>query len=150
MTDMLARLPPNATTNTELIEKTMERLPVFEAAYRGTLPPHKIFSFPTTEKAENLPPYANITPTYSKDNWRLVKVPSFPAKDGSTNHNYPLVSMIEQQQMNFYTKPTFPPSIPPPVQQQQPQPQQRMPIAGSPYMYQQQQQQHIHQQPQRR
>lgn len=136
MTHMLSKLAPNATTDTKLIEKTMERLPVFEAAYRGTLPAHKIFSFPTTEKAENLPPYANITPTYSKENWRLVKVAPFPPKDVSMNH-FPLVSMIEQQQLNFYTKPPFPPQAQQPLPPQPPQ-QQRVPIAGSPYTYQQQ------------
>ncbi|KAG2198528.1 hypothetical protein INT47_008632 [Mucor saturninus] len=130
MTSMLARLPPNATTNNDVIEKTMERLPMFESAYRGTLPPHKIFSFPTTEKAENLPPYANITPTYSKDNWRLVKVSPLPPKDLKDTHGPPLVSMLEQQQLNFFSKPPFPPPLP---QQQQ----QRVPTPGQPFAFQQ-------------
>ncbi|KAI8386855.1 hypothetical protein BD560DRAFT_443455 [Blakeslea trispora] len=112
MKNILSRLPPNSITiPSHLIEEAMERLPLFEPAYRGTLPPHKIFSFPTTEKAENLPPYANITPTYSKDNWRLVKVPPVPSKE--MTGDIPVVSMVEQQQLNFYQKPPFP------VQQQQ-------------------------------
>lgn len=129
MASMLARLPPNATTNNEVIEETMERLPLFESAYRGTLPPHKIFSFPTTEKAENLPPYANITPTYSKDNWRLVKVAPLPPKDLKDTHGPPPVSMLEQQQLNFFSKPPFPP----PQQQHQ---QQRVPSPGQPFAFQ--------------
>lgn len=132
MADMLAKLPPNATSNNELIEKTMERLPLLEPAYRGTLPPHKIFSFPTTEKAENLPPYANITPTYSKDNWRLVKVASLPSKDGK-EQPLPLMSMVEQQ-ISFYPKPQYPPPM---LQQPQPQPPARMPMAGAPQIQQQ-------------
>lgn len=123
MTEMLSKLPPHATSSVEVIEKTMERLPLYESAYRGTLPPHKIFSFPTTEKAENLPPYANITPTYSKDNWRLVKVSPLPTDKDVI---YPPLSMIEQQQLNFYTKPPFVNIPPPPQPQPQPQ-QQRMP-----------------------
>lgn len=106
ITNMLSRLPPNATANnTEIIEKTMENIPSCEPAYRGSLQPHKIFSYPTTEKAENLPPYANLTPTYTKENWRLVKVPA--VNDNS------LISMVEQQQINFYTKP---PAFVPPQQ----------------------------------
>lgn len=132
MADMLAKLPPNATSNNELIEKTMERLPLLEPAYRGTLPPHKIFSFPTTEKAENLPPYANITPTYSKDNWRLVKVAPLPSKDGK-DQKPPLMSMVEQQ-ISFYPKPQYPQPM---IQQPQPQPQARMPMAGAPQIQQQ-------------
>jgi hypothetical protein len=129
---MLAKLPPGATTNTKVIESTMERLPLLEAAYRGTLPPHKIFSFPTTERAETLPPYANITPTYTKENWRLVKVAPLPPKEMTGNNYpvYPIVSMLEQQQLNFYQqKPPPPPAVQP----------QRMPLAnGAPsYMYQQ-------------
>lgn len=127
MTDMLSKLPPNATTSVEVIEETMERLPLYESAYRGTLPPHKIFSFPTTEKAENLPPYANITPTYSKDNWRLVKVSPLPTDKDVT---YPPLSMIEQQQLNFYSKPPFPTTNNIPQQQQQ---QQRMPYNNNTY-----------------
>lgn len=131
---MLSKLPPGATANNEVIESTMERLPLLESAYRGTLPPHKIFSFPTTERAETLPPYANITPTYTKENWRLVKVTPLPPKEMTGNDYpvYPIVSMLEQQQLNFYQQ------KPPPVQQPQ-----RMPLAnGVPsYMYQQQQQQ---------
>ncbi|KAI9484125.1 MAG: hypothetical protein EXX96DRAFT_561000 [Benjaminiella poitrasii] len=106
ITQMLSKLPPSTTTNTDIIENTMRRLPLFEAAYRGTLPPHKIFSFPTTEKAEVLPPYANITPTYAKENWRLVRITPFPPKDMPAA-NYPMMSMLEQQQMNFYQKPAF-------------------------------------------
>jgi hypothetical protein len=144
MLEMLAKLPPNATTNSDVIESTMARLPLLDSSYRGTLPPHKIFSFPTTERAENLPPYANITPTYSKDNWRLVKVAPVPPKEMTTDFPvFPLVSMIEQQQLNFYQRSPFPgqpqqPSLPPQTQQQQ---QQRAPItaAGSPFAYQQQQ-----------
>ncbi|KAI8875010.1 hypothetical protein K501DRAFT_260577 [Backusella circina FSU 941] len=106
MADMLSRLPPNATKESSaLIEKAMERIPLLEPAYRGTLPPHKIFSFPTTEKAEPLPPYANITPTYSKDHWRLVKVASIP-KEGTHSNSNNVNSMIEQQHMNFYSKPS--------------------------------------------
>jgi hypothetical protein len=109
MAEMLSRLPPSATKeSSELLEKTMERIPLLEPAYRGTLPPHKIFSFPTTEKAEPLPPYANITPTYSKDNWRLVKVASIPTSKENTVAHAPtnnVNSMIEQQHMNFYSKP---------------------------------------------
>ncbi|KAI7903629.1 uncharacterized protein BX663DRAFT_560572 [Cokeromyces recurvatus] len=109
ITKMLSNLPPNATTNTEVIESSIERLPLFEAAYRGTLPPHKIFSFPTTEKAEVLPPYANITPTYAKENWRLVRVTPFPPKDlpEKSLPTYRMLSMLEQQQMSFYQKPVF-------------------------------------------
>ncbi|GAA5815495.1 hypothetical protein MFLAVUS_009007 [Mucor flavus] len=128
MTDMLSKLPPNATTSVEVIEETMERLPLYESAYRGTLPPHKIFSFPTTEKAENLPPYANITPTYSKDNWCLVKVSPLPTDKDVT---YPPLSMIEQQQLNFYSKPPFSATNNVPQQQQQQQQQQRMPYNNS-------------------
>ncbi|KAI8375599.1 hypothetical protein EDC96DRAFT_571695 [Choanephora cucurbitarum] len=110
MKEILSRLPPNSiTAPSHLIEDAMERLPLFEPAYRGTLPPHKIFSFPTTEKAENLPPYANITPTYQKDNWRLVKVAPVPPKEMTSNTpSFPIVSMVEQQQLNFYQKPPFP------------------------------------------
>ncbi|CEG79724.1 hypothetical protein RMATCC62417_14155 [Rhizopus microsporus] len=123
---MLSRLPPNATANTELIEKTMENIPLCEPAYKGSLLPHKIFSYPTTEKAEVLPPYANLTPTYNKDHWRLVKVPPLATSDNSNNNTYPLLSMVEQQQINFYTKP--PAFIPPQqfIQQQQQQQQQKM------------------------
>lgn len=134
MADMLSKLPPSATSNNELIEKTMERLPLLEPAYRGTLPPHKIFSFPTTEKAENLPPYANITPTYSKDNWRLVKVDSLPSKDGKEQLNQPPLRSMVDQQISFYPKPQYPQPM---LQQPQPQPQIRMPIAGAPQIQQQ-------------
>ncbi|KAL7324106.1 hypothetical protein PS15p_210663 [Mucor circinelloides] len=142
MMDMLSKLPPNATTDSDLIESTMTRLPLLDSSYRGTLPPHKIFSFPTTERAENLPPYANITPTYSKDNWRLVRVAPVPPKDMTGDLPvFPLVSMIEQQQLNFYQRAPFPgqPQLQPVPLQQQPQPQQRVPIAaaGSPFVYQQ-------------
>ncbi|KAL9559787.1 hypothetical protein MBANPS3_000262 [Mucor bainieri] len=132
MMDMLSKLPPNATADSSLIENTMTRLPLLDSSYRGTLPPHKIFSFPTTERAENLPPYANITPTYSKDNWRLVRVAPVPPKDMTGDLPvFPLVSMIEQQQLNFYQRAPFPgqpqQQLPPP--QQQPQPLQRVPVA---------------------
>ncbi|KAL0143114.1 hypothetical protein V8B55DRAFT_1474406 [Mucor lusitanicus] len=140
MMDMLSKLPPNATTDSNLIESTMTRLPLLDSSYRGTLPPHKIFSFPTTERAENLPPYANITPTYSKDNWRLVRVAPVPPKDMTGELPvFPLVSMIEQQQFNFYQRAPFP-GQPQPLPQQVPPPQQRVPIAaaGSSFAYQQQ------------
>ena len=120
---MLSRLPPNATANTELIEKTMENIPLCEPAYKGSLLPHKMFSYPTTEKAEVLPPYANLTPTYNKDHWRLVKVPPLATGDNNNNNTYPLLSMVEQQQINFYTKP---PAFIPPQQFIQQQQQQKM------------------------
>ncbi|KAK4513468.1 uncharacterized protein ATC70_005469 [Mucor velutinosus] len=143
MMAMLSKLPPNATTDTDIIESTMTRLPLLDSSYRGTLPPHKIFSFPTTERAENLPPYANITPTYSKDNWRLVRVAPVPPKDMTGNLPvFPLVSMMEQQQLNFYQRAPFPgqPQQQPLPLQQQPQTQQRVPVAaaGSSFAYQQQ------------
>ncbi|KAI9269882.1 hypothetical protein BY458DRAFT_510128 [Sporodiniella umbellata] len=99
MVHILSSLPPNATLDPDMVEKTMRRLPLYEPAYRGTLQPHKIFSYPTSEKAEILPPYSNITPTYAKEEWRLVKVPQI------NEPNQPLLSMVEQQQINFYTKP---------------------------------------------
>ncbi|CEP18859.1 hypothetical protein [Parasitella parasitica] len=143
MMDMLSKLPPNATTDSNVIESTMNRLPLLNSSYRGTLPPHKIFSFPTTEKAENLPPYANITPTYSKDNWRLVKIAPVPPKEMTSDIPvFPLVSMIEQQQFNFYQRPPFS-GQPPQTQQQQQQQQQQQNRAprlatGSSSAYQQQ------------
>ncbi|KAI8971996.1 hypothetical protein BDF20DRAFT_714067 [Mycotypha africana] len=129
---ILQTLPPNVITDAAILEEAMKRLPVFEAAYRGTLPPHKIFSFPTTEKAEGFPPYANITPTYPKENWRLLRVTPFPAEKASdanapnSNQNEPpLLSMLEQQQLHLMQKapPLFSQQlIPHPSQMQQPPP----------------------------
>ncbi|CAO3684686.1 unnamed protein product [Rhizopus stolonifer] len=99
MINILSKLPPNATVNSNIVEKSMESIPLCEPAYRGSLQPHKIFSYPTSEKAEILPPYSNVTPTYTKEDWRLVKVPQINDQDR------PLISMVEQQQINFYTKP---------------------------------------------
>ncbi|KAI8976178.1 hypothetical protein BDB01DRAFT_803579 [Pilobolus umbonatus] len=98
LSSMLSRLPPDATTHPATIEHTMERLPLHEPCYRGTLPSHKPFSFPTSDKAENIPPYANMTPTYAKEHWACIRVPDAP------------MSMVEQQ-MSLFAKPIY---YPPP------------------------------------
>ncbi|ORZ15784.1 hypothetical protein BCR42DRAFT_42801 [Absidia repens] len=73
---ILSQLSPSSVTHRQDIELAMSRLPLQEVSYRGSLPSNKIFAFPTSEKIDPSlpPPFANITPTYSKDRWRLIDV----------------------------------------------------------------------------
>ncbi|KAF7730399.1 hypothetical protein EC973_002205 [Apophysomyces ossiformis] len=71
---LASTLPPKSLISTDEIPTAMSQLPLLETAYQGSLPPTKIFAFPTTDKADPMPPYANITPTYAKERWRLVDV----------------------------------------------------------------------------
>ncbi|KAG0193562.1 hypothetical protein DFQ28_004682 [Apophysomyces sp. BC1034] len=76
--DLVSTLPPKSLVPSDEIPVAMSQLPLLETAYRGSLPPNKIFAFPTTDKADPMPPYANITPTYAKERWRLVDVAPIP------------------------------------------------------------------------
>ncbi|KAI9032640.1 hypothetical protein CLU79DRAFT_841922 [Phycomyces nitens] len=75
---LLNQITPKDITNPQDVQYAMNALPLLETAYRGSLPPNKPFAFPTTDKAEPLPPYANITPTYAKERWRLIDVMPMP------------------------------------------------------------------------
>ncbi|KAI8076340.1 uncharacterized protein BX664DRAFT_344426 [Halteromyces radiatus] len=74
--EILSQLSPSSIIQPQDIENAMARLPLQEAAYRGSLPPNKIFAFPSSDKMESSlpPPYANITPTYAKERWRMIDV----------------------------------------------------------------------------
>jgi hypothetical protein len=70
---ILSQLPPSAVIHPEDIETAMSRLPMKEAVYRGTLPSSRIFAYPSSDRVDaSPPPFANITPTYSKDRWRMI------------------------------------------------------------------------------
>jgi hypothetical protein len=70
---ILSQLPPSAVIHPEDIETALSRLPMKEAVYRGTLPSSRIFAYPSSDQVDaSPPPFANITPTYSKDRWRMI------------------------------------------------------------------------------
>ncbi|CAO3636693.1 unnamed protein product [Cunninghamella blakesleeana] len=90
--DMLLQLPPKDIIQQEDIDSAMGRTPVLlDTAYRGVLSTFKPFAYPTNEKLDPLPPFANMTPTYSKDRWRLIDLtghPSLSASSTSVDPNY--------------------------------------------------------------
>lgn len=92
--DVLLQLSPNDIIQQEDVDLAMERMPVLlDTAYRGVLSTFKPFAYPTNDKLDPLPPFANMTPTYSKDRWRLIDLtghpsPNTPSTSVDTAPNY--------------------------------------------------------------
>ncbi|CAO3621794.1 unnamed protein product [Cunninghamella echinulata] len=83
--DMLVQLSPNDIIQQRDIDLAMDRIPVLlDNAYRGTLSTVKPFAYPTNDKLDPLPPFANMTPTYSKDKWRLIDLTGHPSPNISS------------------------------------------------------------------
>ncbi|KAI8141653.1 hypothetical protein BJV82DRAFT_618577 [Fennellomyces sp. T-0311] len=93
---LASKVSPKDLTDPEAVEAAMDRLPLRESAYRGTLPSNKFFAYPTSEKVEPIPPLANMLPGYAKERWRLIDVAPVP---GKTN-NEPTRSQQPQQQQS--------------------------------------------------
>ena len=101
MHKLASRVQPKDLTDSSAVEAAMDRLPLREPAYRGTLPPNKFFAYPTQEKLEPIPPLANMLPGYAKEHWRLVEVAPVPMKTPSNNHHpqqYQYYHSQQQQQ----------------------------------------------------
>lgn len=83
--DMLVQLSPNDIIQQRDINLAMDRTPVLlDNAYRGILSTVKPFAYPTNDKLDPLPPFANMTPTYSKDKWRLIDLTGHPSPNISS------------------------------------------------------------------
>ncbi|KAI8393291.1 uncharacterized protein BYT42DRAFT_609089 [Radiomyces spectabilis] len=124
ISELMAKVPPKDLITPDEIQSAMERLPLLETAYRGNLPPNKIFAFPTTDKIEPLPPYANITPTYQKERWRLIDVGPIPPRSNTTTTTThspagPVPSPSFAQQPSSQPQPSFMNSAVPYLTQQQ-------------------------------
>ncbi|KAG2220440.1 hypothetical protein INT45_004182 [Circinella minor] len=102
MHKLASKVQPKDLTDSSAVEAAMDRLPLKEPAYRGTLPPNKFFAYPTQEKLEPIPPLANMLPGYAKEHWRLVEVAPVPMKTSNNNnhysHPYPYYHPQQQQQ----------------------------------------------------
>ncbi|KAI9312654.1 hypothetical protein BX666DRAFT_2030965 [Dichotomocladium elegans] len=80
---LLSRVAPKDIVDLTAVEAAMRRMPLRQEAYRGGLPPNKIFAYPTTERIEPVPPVATVVPGYPKERWKLVDVAGAPP----TNNN---------------------------------------------------------------
>ncbi|ORY90334.1 hypothetical protein BCR43DRAFT_109151 [Syncephalastrum racemosum] len=83
---LMAALAPDQLTDPDSVEKTMARLPLTNAVYRGTLPPQRLFAYHTSEHVEALPHQATIMPDYAKERWRWIDVAP-PALPNKTKHS---------------------------------------------------------------
>ncbi|KAI9484974.1 hypothetical protein BDB00DRAFT_792477 [Zychaea mexicana] len=86
MHKLASKVAPKDLTESEAVEAAMDRLPLREPAYRGSLPPNKPFAYPTNEQVEPIPPLANLLPGYPKERWKLVDVAPVPNKEKQHYH----------------------------------------------------------------
>lgn len=93
---LMAALAPDQLTHPESVEKTMARLPLTDAVYRGTLPPQRLFAYHTSEHVEALPHQATIMPDYAKERWRWIDVAP-PAAAPNKTHPSPSSSRSQSQ-----------------------------------------------------
>ncbi|KAI9261648.1 hypothetical protein BDA99DRAFT_605495 [Phascolomyces articulosus] len=110
MHKLASKVPPKDLTDSSAVEAAMDRLPLREPAYRGSLPPNKFFAYPTQEKIEPIPPLANMLPGYQKEHWRLVDVAPVPSK--SSNHSSQYRPGPPQQQQQQQQQQQRPPHYP--------------------------------------
>ncbi|KAI7877912.1 hypothetical protein K492DRAFT_238868 [Lichtheimia hyalospora FSU 10163] len=86
MQKLISKVSPKDLIDASTIESAMKRLPLVESVYRGTLPPNKLFAYPTSEKLEPIPPIANAIPGYPKERWRVFDIPPIPSRQPTTTN----------------------------------------------------------------